>query len=347
MSGGVDSTAAAFLLKENGYCVRGITMEVAPRDAKSCGNSCYGPENIAEIKKIAAALGIEHASLDLREEYAGAVLEYFKEEYLKGRTPNPCVMCNRKVKFGALLEKAEASGLAFDKFATGHYARLETGPNGEVLLRSGADRLKDQTYFLWNIPRAQLTRVLFPLGGLSKKEVRGLMLEAGFTELARKAESQDFAPPEAVAELLKPHSLPGNIVDAAGKILGRHDGIGGYTIGQRKGLGIGGVGEPLFVTSISAEYNTVSVGSREKLMQKTMRVKALNWISINAPQGRLAVSVKIRRQHDPARAELQLESEDVCVVEFKDAQFAPTPGQSAVFYDGELLLGGGIIDSAG
>jgi len=346
MSGGVDSTAAAFLLKKGGCSVTGVTMEVAKPGAAGCGDSCYGPENIAEIKRIAAALGVEHHALDLSAEYAGAVLDYFRDEYLHGRTPNPCVMCNRKIKFGALLDRAAASGLSFERFATGHYARLERGPGGELLLKKGLDALKDQTYFLWNIARERLERVLFPLGGLNKKQVRELVSDAGFPDLAKKAESQDFAPPEAIQEILGPHGKPGDIVDASGAVLGHHGGIAGYTVGQRKGLGIGGLAKPLFVTALGAENNTVTVGPKDQLMKNSMRVGALNWISIAPPSAGFGAEVKIRRQHEPVSAALRMESADCCVVEFAEKQFAPTPGQSAVFYDGELLLGGGIIDSA-
>ena len=340
----MDSTAAAFLLKSGGCAVTGVTMEVAKPGASGCGDSCYGPENIAEIKRIAAALGIEHHALDLSAEYASAVLDYFREEYLKGRTPNPCVMCNRKVKFGALLGRAAASGMAFERFATGHYARLERGACGELLLKKGLDVLKDQTYFLWNITRGQLERVLFPLGGLNKKQVRELVSDAGFPELAKKAESQDFAPPEAIEELLGPQSRPGDIVDGSGAVLGRHSGIAGYTVGQRKGLGIGGLAKPLFVTGLNAADNTVTIGPKDQLMKKTMRVRALNWISIQPPTSGFSAAVKIRRQHEPVKALLHPEGNDCFVVEFAEKQFAPTPGQSAVFYESDLLLGGGIID---
>lgn len=344
MSGGVDSTAAVMLLLKSGYCVSGVTMEVAPEGVPG-GNSCYGAEDIPAIKDLARRLGISHAALDLRAEYSAFVLAYFKSEYAAGRTPNPCVMCNRQVKFGALLEKAAASGLAFYKFATGHYVRLERDASGRILLRQGRDSKKDQSYFLWNIPRQRFERVLFPLGDLTKDEVRELAASAGFRDLAEKPESQDFAPSEAMEELLD-GGRPGNIVDASGAVCGRHKGISRYTVGQRKGLGMGGLEEPLFVSAINSSDNTVVVSPKSELSRKIVRLRAMNWVSTDAPSGPVKVSVKIRRQHEPAPARFLPENESCGTVEFEQGQFAPTPGQSAVLYDGEVLLGGGIIEAA-
>lgn len=346
MSGGVDSTVAALLLLKNGCSVTGVTMEVAPEGAPGGGASCYGPENIVEIKRLAARLGISHSSLDLRAEYEAFVLAYFKSEYAVGRTPNPCVMCNRQVKFGALLEKAASSGINFDKFATGHYARLERDSSGGLLLKKGRDARKDQTYFLWNIPRKRLERVLFPLGGLTKEEVRELAVAAGFEELAGKPESQDFAPPEALDKLLDCGNGPGDILDSSGAVCGRHKGIARYTVGQRKGLGIGGLGEPLFVSAINPAENTVTVSPKSTLSRKLVRLRAMNWVSTGPASGCLNIRVKIRRQHEPAAAKFWPEENGGGRVEFEQGQFAPTPGQSAVLYDGDVLLGGGIIESA-
>ena len=293
-------------------------------------------------------LGIPHHTIRLADEYRAGILDNFRGEYLAGRTPNPCVRCNQQMKFGLLLERAEQAGLAFEVFATGHYARIEA--EGESrLLRRAADAAKDQTYFLARLPRALLPRLRFPLGGLTKEQVRRIAREAGFGEVAAKAESQDFIEAKDYSVLFREEDArPGPIVDRQGRVVGEHRGLQQYTVGQRKGLGLGGRDEPLYVVRLDGRTNTVYVGPREDLFSARMTVSDLNWLGPGEPPAQpRRVGAKIRQQHAAAAATLTPGGKTGAVVEFDEPQMSVTPGQTAVFYEGDTVLGGALIESAG
>ena len=355
MSGGVDSSVVAWLLKQQGFDVMGLTMSIwdgtlpLPDEGLS---GCYGPGEARDIevaKTVAARLGIPHHVIPLAPEYATEVLDYFRAEYRAGRTPNPCARCNRTLKFALLLERARGMGIVFDRFATGHYARVERdAATGRWLLRRAVDLAKDQTYFLSRLTQDQLAQVLFPLGALAKERVKELAREAGWADVADKPESQDFIESKNYGVLFdKRDAAPGPIVDAAGKVLGRHKGIVHYTVGQRKGLGIGGAGEPLYVLRIEACANTVVVGGYKDLFSSRLVAADLNWIGMAGPPAEpVRVKVKIRQQHREAAATLRagiLDGLPVAEVLFDEPQMSITPGQSAVFYDGDSVAGSGII----
>ena len=351
MSGGVDSSVAAALMMRKGFEVIGLTMQiydgsvVMPDEGRS---GCFGPgesRDIAAAAAIAAKLGIPHHVIPLAREYNDTVLDYFRAEYLAGRTPNPCVVCNRTMKFGAMLDKALSRGIDFDFFATGHYVRVERdSPDEAVRLLRGVDPEKDQSYFLSQLSQQQLARLIFPLGTMHKQQVRQLAAELGLPELLEKPESQDFIESDDYSVLFaeKPPQ-PGKIVDGTGRVLGQHRGIPYYTIGQRKGLGIGGAGQPLFVTAIDRQANTVIVGTREELYADSMNVGNVKWIAGEAPGRQFKADVKIRQQHTPAPAGIDLSDDGRAAVIFDEAQMSITPGQTAVFYRGEQVLGGGTI----
>ncbi len=352
LSGGVDSSMSAHLLVRAGFQVIGITMSIwdgsVPLD--DAGRSgCFGPGEARDIEAaagLARRLGIEHHVIPLADEYRREVLDYFRREYLAGRTPNPCVRCNQHMKFGFLLRRAAEMGLTFDAFATGHYARTARDPDtGRWLLMRAADREKDQTYFISHLSQEQLARTVFPLGGMTKPEVKALAREAGFTDLAEKPESQDFIESDDYAALFAPgETRAGKLVDSSGQIRGEHRGIPFYTVGQRKGLGIGGAGEPLYVTGVNAERNEVRVGRKEELYARSFSVRPAHWIAWSEPprEPRRA-DVKIRQRHPGAPAVLTAENDGVRV-EFDTPQMSITPGQISVFYDGDLVLGAGVID---
>lgn len=355
MSGGVDSSVVAWLLKQQGYRVVGLTMSIwdgtlpLPDEGIS---GCYGPgeaRDIESARAVASRLGIPHHVIPLAPEYAAEVLDYFREEYRSGRTPNPCVRCNRTMKFSLLLDRARAMGIDFDRFATGHYARVEQDiPTGRWRLRRAADPAKDQTYFLSRLTQEQLAQVMFPLGALTKERVKALAREAGWSDVAEKPESQDFIESRNYGVLFEPRdAVPGPIVDRAGKVLGQHKGIVHYTVGQRKGLGIGGTGEPLYVVRIDACSNKVVVGGYGDLFASRLVAADLNWIGLPAaPSEPVRSTVKIRQQHREAAATLTAAmrgGKAVVEAAFDEPQMSVTPGQTAVFYDGDSVLGSGII----
>ncbi|MDD5676283.1 MAG: tRNA 2-thiouridine(34) synthase MnmA, partial [Chitinivibrionales bacterium] len=287
MSGGVDSSVAAALLKEQGHSVVGVTMKIFNGQAHAGDSSvggCYGPDeehDVRDAAAVAAKLSIPYYTFDLQAEYASVVLDYFKNEYKNGRTPNPCVRCNSRIKFGLLLEKAVESNIPCDFFATGHYARVERDANLKgALLKKAVYLKKDQSYFLCMLSQRQLARVLFPLGTLTKEEVRAIARKFDLLT-ADKVESQDFCSGDYRQTFdLASHS--GDFVDAGGKILGQHRGISAYTIGQRKGLGIA-AGKPLYVTRIDADANTVTLGGGEELLRTSLQASGFNWIAIDPP----------------------------------------------------------------
>ena len=351
MSGGVDSSVAAALLKEKGYEVIGVTMKVWDGEtlpANGTRHACYGPgeeEDLEDARKVAQVLGIPLNIFDLRQEYKIEVLDYFCHEYLSGRTPNPCIRCNRRVKFDALLEKARDTGIEFDYFATGHYARVEHDESrSRYLLKKAKDMAKDQSYFLFALSQEQLSNSLFPLGNHTKEEVRKMArdLELGIDD---KSESQDFFAGD-YSSLLGKVARPGPILNKEGEILGEHRGIPFYTIGQRKGLGISSK-KPLYVTAIDQEKNVIVVGPKEEVYGDELIAMELNWIAIQELSRPVDVKAKIRYLHKGAEAMVIPLDEDKVHVKFKEPQMAITPGQAVVFYDDDIVIGGGTIERAG
>ena len=351
MSGGVDSSVAAALLKEKGYEVIGVTMKVWDGEtlpANGTRHACYGPgeeEDLEDARKVAQVLGIPLNIFNLRQEYKIEVLDYFCHEYLSGRTPNPCIRCNRRVKFDALLEKARDTGIEFDYFATGHYARVEHDESrSRYLLKKAKDMAKDQSYFLFALSQEQLSNSLFPLGNHTKEEVRKMAwdLELGIDD---KSESQDFFAGD-YSSLLGKVARPGPILNKEGEILGEHRGIPFYTIGQRKGLGISSK-EPLYVTAIDQEKNVIVVGPKEEVYGDELVAMELNWIAIQELSRPVDVKAKIRYLHKEAEAMVIPLDEDKVHVKFKEPQMAITPGQAVVFYDDDIVIGGGTIERAG
>lgn len=352
MSGGVDSSVAAALLKEKGYEVIGVTMKIWDgethdnREEKRERHACYGPgerEDIEDAKKVAQKLDIPLHVFDLKEEYKTFVLDYFRQEYLSGRTPNPCVRCNEMVKFGALIQKTKGSGIEFDYFATGHYVRVEyDNERSRYLLKKARDLRKDQSYFLYALSQRQLGKCLFPLGELTKGEVRkkASNLELGIRD---KPESQDFIAGD-YSSLLDSPLKPGPILNEEGEVLGKHKGIQLYTVGQRRGLGIA-VGKSLYVTRIDKEKNTIVVGPKEALYKNELIASGLNWIAIEELKEPIKVTTKIRYLHKESEAKLTPLDNRRVYVRFKKPQRAITPGQAVVFYDRDRVIGGGTIES--
>ena len=354
MSGGVDSSVAALLLKEQGHEVIGAIMSIwseekherlAPSvNTNSCKDACYGPnekEDIEEARKIAEKIGIPFHVFDCSKEYEQIVLENFKEEYLSGRTPNPCVRCNSLIKFDVLPFLAKKSGLEFDKFATGHYARVEfDGQNNRYILKKGINPKKDQSYFLYKLRQNQLANILMPLGEYEKTQIREIA-QNGKLEVYDKPDSQDFYSGD-YNELLEVKPQIGNIVDKSGKILGKHEGIWNYTIGQRKGLGIAHT-SPLYVIDLNKDLNEVVVGETDETFKSSLVAVDLNWVSIAGLDKKTKATAKVRSSQTPVDVTLKPDGESI-LVEFDDMQKALTKGQSVVFYQDDILLGGGIID---
>ena len=337
MSGGVDSSVAALLLREEGYEVVGLTMKLWED-----GSRCCSLQDAMDAKRVAAQLGIAHYTVNLKEEFSREVVDYFVSDYLEGRTPNPCVVCNREIKFGALLRKAEELGASY--LATGHYAQVSF-ERGRYHLRRGKDEDRDQSYFLAMLNKDSLAKVKFPLETLSKGEVRRMAENAGL-KVANKGESQEvcfvldgdcggcvrrFAP---VKE--------GVILTKEGKSIGTHEGIVDYTVGQRRGFGFA-VGRPLYVMGIDRESNAIIVGDEEDLYARTFLASSPNWIVTPRPGRGLKAVVKIRYRHVASEARVTPEGDRV-LVEFESPQRAITPGQLAVFYEGDRVLGGAWIE---
>ncbi len=350
MSGGVDSSVAAALLKEEGYQVIGITMQIWPAD-KNRGRfgGCCGTGAVEDAKKAAYKLGIPHYVMDFRDIFAQKVIADFCHEYRSGRTPNPCIRCNRYIKFDALWEKAQ--GLGADFIATGHHARVEKDETtGRHLLKKGLDQQKDQSYFLYALTQEQLKHILFPVGNFTKEQVRKIARELSLT-VADKPGSQEicFIPDDDYAEFLKDYipqaAEPGLILNEQGDILGHHQGILFYTIGQRKGLGIA-AREPLYVIDIKPEKNAIVVGGKEKAFGDELTADRLNWINIDKLTQPFKARAKIRYRHPEAEATAIPLDKDKIYVKFAEPQLAIAPGQAIVFYDGEFVIGGGTIKSA-
>lgn len=350
LSGGVDSSVAAALLKGKGFDVIGVCMRIFDGSVpmqRSKKHTCYGPDEDQDIDSAASVckkLGIPFHVIDLKREFKNHIMEYFRSEYLYGRTPNPCIVCNHRIKFGLLPEKAKKAGIVFDLFATGHYARIsESG--GRFLLKKPVDLLKDQTYFLYALTPDQLSRTLFPLGEYRKKEVRDIASSMGLRTSGRP-ESQDFMSGNDYSLLFRDGEIKdGDIIDEKGNILGRHRGIVHYTIGQRKGLGLSSP-KPLYISRIDAEKNRIIVGEKGALFSKGLIVRVLNLIAIDELDRPYRIKVKIRLQHKETDAELLPYKNNMAKIIFDEPQMSVTPGQSAVFYLDDTVLGGGIIEKA-
>jgi tRNA-specific 2-thiouridylase len=348
MSGGVDSSTAAFILKEEGFEVIGATLKLwRSNDDKRRPGGCCSSDDIQDARRVCNHLGIKHYVLNFEEEFKDIVVDDFVSSYLSGKTPNPCIVCNEKIKFNKLLKKTQTLG--FDLLATGHYAIIEKSADG-YLLKKGLDAAKDQSYVLYRLGQNELSRLIFPLGVYTKKEIRKMAIKAGLPA-ADKPESQEICFVEKdygsfinsyVSDAAK-KVKPGPIIGADGKVLGKHKGIIFYTIGQRSGLGLS-LPEPVYVTSIDPENNIIFVGSREASFSIKAVVEGLCWVSGKEPKFPLKCFTKIRRLHPEAGSVLKKSGETV-LVSFKTAQHAVTPGQSAVFYDNDTVLGGGIISN--
>ncbi|NLK49809.1 MAG: tRNA 2-thiouridine(34) synthase MnmA [Candidatus Cloacimonetes bacterium] len=352
LSGGVDSAAAAILLKDAGYEVIGITMSIYDPSleiGEAVGKGCFGPNEVQSLeaaRKVADALAIPHHIIDLKKGFQKEVLAYYTSSYQKGQTPNPCVMCNAHIKFGLLPQKAREEGLDFDLFATGHYVQKKQDPTtGLWQIYKGLDASKDQSYFLCFLNQLQLASTLFPLGALDKREAREIVADKGLDWLLVKKESQDFIQSGDHAALFDDGShQPGDMVDSEGRILGQHRGLIHYTIGQRKGLGISGQPEPMFVIRIDAQENKVVVGTGKELFGYELTALNPHWISGIRQQTPQRALVRIRQQHIAAPASLTAMDDGNIRVKFDKPQLAITPGQIVAFYEGERLLGGGVIE---
>jgi len=357
MSGGVDSAVAAALLRDQGFDVVGITMRVwRPEEGAPCAakRTCCSPHDVADARAVAERLGIAFYALDLEAEFEKSVVAPFVDEYLHGRTPNPCVRCNEALKLGVLLDKARLYGCS--AVATGHYARVERAPDGSRWgLRRSTDRSRDQSYYLFRLRQEQLRHFLMPLGRLTKAEVRHIAAQIGL-HVASKPGSQEicFVPDGDYRGFVRRRALaqgariePGEIVDRSGRVLARHDGLIGFTVGQRRGLRIAHP-TPLYVIALDPDRHRVIVGEKSDVYARSLVADEVNWVSAAQPSEPFAARVQIRYRHDAAPARVEpLDGNRVRVV-FDESQPAITPGQAAVFYDSEneWLLGGGWIERA-
>ena len=349
MSGGVDSSVAGYLLRQQGYEVVGVTMKVWPQDCISrAEDKCCGPQAVADARNVAHSLGIPHYVVDEADQFERLVIDYFSSEYQAGRTPNPCVMCNEKLKFGNLWGKAAALGC--DYIATGHYAIIEHAEN-QAVLRKGVDRRKDQSYFLFSLRQPQLLRALTPLGGMQKPEIRKIAHSLGL-KVADKVDSQEicFVPGNDYKAFLRSHLGEkefhrGEIYDVEGNFVGEHEGIEMFTIGQRKGLPGGSV-KPRYVVDLDPETNRVIVGDADHLLVEEFEIDRVNWhpvAGIFVPGPPIDATVKIRYNHPGTPATVTPLDADRARIRLHKAQPAVTPGQAAVLYADDIILGGGWI----
>lgn len=358
MSGGVDSSVTAVILKEQGFDVTGVTMSIWGKNGiykkisdkhkmnKSSHGACLGPdekEDIETAEKVCRQIGIPFYVFDCAEQYEKIVLNNFRNEYLNGHTPNPCVLCNALIKFDLLPKLAQMNGIEFDKFATGHYARV-CEKDGGYVLKTGIDNKKDQSYFLYRLTQEQLKNIILPLGEYTKEQIREIAENKNLS-VADKPDSQDFYEGD-YNELLQIEDKIGNIVDRSGKILGRHNGIWNYTIGQRKGLGISSA-EALYVVELKKDTNEVVVDFKDKTMKNTLIASNLNWISFGKLKEKLHCCAKIRSTQNLEEVVVYPLDDNKIKVEFINMQKSITPGQSVVLYQNDEVLGGGIIERTG
>lgn len=349
MSGGVDSSVAAWLLKEQGYEVIGVTMQIWQDEEETVqeeNGGCCGLSAVEDARRVAAMLDIPYYVMNFKSEFKEHVMNYFVDEYLHGRTPNPCIACNRYVKWESLLKRSMDIGA--DYIATGHYARIARLKGGRYALRKSATAAKDQTYALYNLTQEQLAHTLMPVGDYTKEEIRAMAEKIGL-RTANKPDSQEicFIPDHDYAGFIAREAgdrVPpaGNFVSSDGRILGKHKGITHYTIGQRKGLGIA-LGAPVFVTEIRPEANEVVLGSNEEVFGTTVYADRLNFMSIPDLKGELEVTAKIRYNHGGAPCTISKIGEDRVICQFHEPVRAITPGQAVVFYEGDTVVGGGTI----
>ena len=347
MSGGVDSSVAAALLAEQGHDVIGLSMQLYDqRGGEQTWGSCCTLDDLHDARRVAAAIGFPHYIVNFERQFRETVISNFVQEYASGRTPLPCAHCNSDLKFSTLLDRAR--GLGAEHVATGHYARVDQTASGRWLLKRSAEPDKDQSYFLFPLTQDQLARAVFPVGNLSKPAVREQARRLGLA-VAEKPDSQEicFIPDGDYASFVERKepavARAGAIVDEHGRELGTHGGVHRFTIGQRKGLGIAST-IPLYVLSIDAEGGTVTVGSRDALEQMRLTASGVNWISIDAPQSPERVAAQIRHRHKPAAGAVRALPDGRAEMIFDEPQPAITPGQAVVFYDGDIVVGGGWID---
>jgi tRNA-specific 2-thiouridylase len=346
MSGGVDSSVAAALLAEEGHDVIGLSMQLYDQSGTHAFGSCCTLDDLHDARRVASALGFPHYILNLERQFTDTVITNFVEEYASGRTPIPCAHCNSDLKFSTLIDRAR--GFGSRHVATGHYARVEQSGDGRWLLKRSVDREKDQSYFLFSLTQDQLAGALFPVGTLTKPAVRAQARRLGLA-VADKADSQEicFVPDGDYAAFVEARSSsrPGAVVDEHGRTLATHSGVHKFTVGQRKGLGVA-AGTPLYVLSIDADNGDVTVGPRSSLDRSTLSASAVNWISRDAPAEWTPATVQIRHRHRPAAGRVRAIDENRAEFEFDEPQSAVTPGQAAVFYDGDTVIGGGWIDAS-
>ena len=346
MSGGVDSSVAAALLAEQGRDVIGLSMQLYDQRGEQTFGSCCTLDDLHDARRVADAIGIPHYILNFERQFQDTVISNFVREYAAGRTPLPCAHCNSDLKFATLLDRAR--GLGAEQVATGHYARVEQSASGRWLLKRSADTAKDQSYFLASLTQAQLALAAFPVGDLEKSEVRAEARRLGL-KVAEKPDSQEicFVPDgdyaSFVADRAPAVAHAGAIVDQRGDVLGSHGGVHRFTVGQRKGLGVSS-SAPLYVLKIEAESGKITVGSRDALDRTTLTASGVNWVATEAPSGWVPIAAQIRHRHHPAPGRVRAIDHDRAECVLDEPQPAITPGQAVVFYDDDVVVGGGWID---
>ena len=349
MSGGVDSSVAAWLLKEQGYDVMGVTMQIwqdEDTEVQEAEGGCCGLSAVDDARRVAMDLGIPYYVMNFKEEFRKNVMDYFVGEYVEGRTPNPCIACNRYVKWESLLRRSMAIGA--DYIATGHYAQIDRLPGGRYSLKTSVTASKDQTYALYNLTQDQLSHTLMPVGSYHKEEIRDMAERLGLP-VAHKPDSQEicFIPDHDYASFIEEYTgrelPPGNFVDLDGNVLGRHRGITHYTVGQRKGLNLS-MGRPVFVVEIRPDTNEVVIGDNNDVFTNVLRCDKLNWMAVDGLHGKsMEVTAKIRYSHKGSPCTIREIGEGMVECRFHEPVRAVTPGQAVVFYDGDYVAGGGTI----